>query len=116
MYLYNLWLRTNSFSLNTNSKPIYYYCPIKNPADIFQLLRWQNEEKQITKPLIVYASARDAHDAAKQNFENNQFCIFRVHIFHAGLTNGNLLPENRLQINNPLTMCFDRMWIYIYNL
>ncbi|CAF0864818.1 unnamed protein product [Rotaria sordida] len=102
---------------NIRAKPIYYYCPTKNPADIFQLLRWQNEDKEsTTKPLIVYASVRDAHDAAEQNFENNQFCIFRVHLFHSGIINGNLLPENRLQLSDPLTMCFDRMWVYIYNL
>ncbi len=104
-----------SFSLNANPKPIYYYCPTKNPADIFALLRWQNEEKQSAKPLIVYASVRDAHDAAKQNFDNNQFCIFRVHLFHSGPIKGDLLPENRLQLNNSSTMRFDRMWIYVYN-
>ncbi|CAF0988928.1 unnamed protein product [Rotaria sp. Silwood1] len=103
-------------SSNIRAKPIYYYCPTKNPADIFQLLRWQNEGKELTKPLIVYASVRDAHDAATQNFENNQFCIFRVHLFHSGVINGNLLPENRLELIDPLTMCFDRMWIYVYNL
>ncbi|CAF2541619.1 unnamed protein product [Rotaria sp. Silwood2] len=103
-------------SSNIRAKPIYYYCPTKNPADIFQLLRWQNEDKESAKPLIVYASVRDAHDAAEQNFENNQFCIFRVHLFHSGVINGNLLPENRLQLSDPLTMCFDRMWVYVYNL
>jgi len=98
------------------SKPMYYYCPTKNPNDIFQLLRWQNEEKtQSIKPLIVYASVRDAHDASKQNFENNQFCIFRVHLFHSGVIDGDLLPDNRLRLNNPLTMRFDRIWIYIYD-
>jgi hypothetical protein len=106
----------NLFSSKTRSKPLYYYCPTKNPVDIFRLLRWQNEEKNLIKPLTVYASVRDAHDVATQNFENNQFCIFRIHLFNSGVIDGDLLPENRLQLKNPLTMCFDRMWIYIYNL
>jgi hypothetical protein len=109
-------MKKSSFSSNASSKPLYYYCPTGNPADIFQLLRWQNEEKKSPiKPLIAYASLRDAHDIAQQNFENNQFCIIRVHLFHSGVINGDLLPNNRLQLNNPLTMRFDRMWIYIYN-
>jgi hypothetical protein len=95
---------------------MHYYCPIKNSTDIFELLRYQNENKSLNKPLIAYASLRDAHNAAEQNFENNQFCIFRIHLFHSGVIDGDLLPENRLQLKNPLTMCFDRMWIYIYNL
>lgn len=70
----------------------------------------------MNKPLVVYASIADAHDASEQNPENNQFCIFRVHLFHSGVMNGNLLPKNRLQLNDPLTMCFDRMWIYTFNL
>ncbi|CAF1243270.1 unnamed protein product [Adineta steineri] len=98
------------------SKPIYYYYPIRDPAEIFRTLRWQNEDKRLIKPLIVYANVRDAHDAAKQNFENNQFCIFRIHLFHSGVINGDLLPENRLQLKDPSKMCFDRMWIYIFNL
>jgi hypothetical protein len=103
-------------SFKSNLKPIYYYCPIQNPTDIFQLLRWQNEEKKSMKSLIVYASIHDAHDATKQNFENNQFCLFRVHLFHSGVINGDLLPDNRLQLNNSSTMCFDRMWVYTYNI
>jgi hypothetical protein len=99
----------------TNSKLTYYYYPMKNPDEIFQLLRWQNEDKQSIKPIIVYASVLDAHDAAQQNFDNNQFCIIRVHLLHSGAIDGDLLPENRLQLNNSSTMCFDRMWIYVYN-
>ncbi len=101
---------------NVNSKLMYYYYPIKNPVDIFQLLRWQNEDKQSIKPLIVYASLHDAHDAATQNFENNQFCIIRVHLFHSGVLNGDLLPRNRLQLNDSSTMRFDHMWIYVFNI
>lgn len=88
---------------------------MKNPKDIFDLLRWQNEENQYLKPLILYANVRDAHDAARQFPDNNQFCLLRVHLFHSGAIRGDLLPENRLQLNNSLTMRFDRMWIYIYN-
>ena len=103
------------FRSNVTCKSISYYCPMKNPAEIFQLLRWQNDEKKSAKPLVIYASIRDAHDAAKQNFDNNQFCLFRVHLFHSGAINGNLPPENRLQLKNPSTMQFDQMWVYRYN-
>ncbi|UJR34058.1 hypothetical protein I4U23_021469 [Adineta vaga] len=103
-------------SSNIRNKPVYYYYPIRNPTDTFQLLRWQNEDKRLIKPLTVYASINDAHNMAVQNFESNQFCIFRIHLLHSGVINGTLLTDNRLQLNDPLTMCFDRMWIYVYNL
>ena len=101
--------------ITTNAKPMYYYYPMENPNEIFQLLRWQNEDKQSNKSVTVYASLLDAHDAAKQNFDNNQFCILRVHLLHSGAIKGDLLPQNRLRLNNSSTMCFDRMWIYVYN-
>ena len=104
-----------SFSSNEAANATYYYCPIRNSGDIFDLLRWQNADNQSVKPLIIYASVRDAHDAARQFPENNQFCLLRVHLFHSGAIKGNLLPANRLQLNNSSTMRFDRMWIYIYN-
>ncbi|CAM4756046.1 unnamed protein product [Rotaria magnacalcarata] len=103
-------------SSNLRTEPIYYYCPTKKPTDIFRLLRWQNTENKSTEPLIVYANVRDAHDAAEQNFENNQFCIFRIHIFYDDITNGSVSSEFRLRLRDPSTMCFDRMWVYVYNL
>jgi hypothetical protein len=112
----HLTFNSELLSLNIRSQPTYYYYPTEKSIDIIRLLRWQNEQTHLVKPLIVYASARDAHDATEQNLENNQFCIFRVHLLHSGVITGNLLPENCLQLNDPSTMCFDRMWIYIYNL
>ncbi|CAF3260053.1 unnamed protein product [Rotaria socialis] len=103
-------------SSNLRTQPIYYYCPTKKPADIFRLLRWQNTEKKPTEPLIVYANVRDAHDAAEQNFENNQFCIFRIHIFYDDITNESVSSGFCLRLSDPSTMCFDRMWVYVYNL
>lgn len=106
--------KTNQ-SLNASIKPTYYYYPMENPADFIQILRCQNEENPLVKSLIVYASILDAHDAAKQNFDNDQFCLLRVHVFDSGLINGTLQQQNRLQLNDPSTMCFDRMWIYTYD-
>jgi len=99
-----------------NAKPTYYYYPIDNPSDIISVLRWQNEENPSIKPLIVYANILDAHDAAKQNFDNDQFCLLRVHFLDSGPINGTLLPQNRLQLNNPSATYFDHMWIYVYDL
>lgn len=88
---------------------------MKNLQEIFDLLRWQNTDNQIHQPIIIYASIRDAHDAARQFPENNQFCLLRVYLFHSGAIKGDLLSRNRLQLNHSSTMRFDRMWIYIYN-
>ncbi|CAF1582774.1 unnamed protein product [Adineta ricciae] len=103
-------------SSTSRTKPVYYYCPLRSPSDVFQLLRWQNENKKLIKPLTVYASVNDAHNMATQHFQTNQLCIFRVHLLGSGINNGPLLPDSRLQLDDPLTMCFDRMWIYVYNL
>jgi hypothetical protein len=62
------------------------------------------------KPLIVYSSIRDAHDATELNIENNQFCLLRLLVFQS-----NLIPENSLELYDSSAICFDRMWIYLYN-
>jgi len=98
------------FSSNSQTEPIYYYCPTENVKDIFNLLRCQNEQKLLIKPLIVYSNIRDAHDATELNIENNQFCLLRLNLIQS-----NLLYENPLQLNDPSTICFDRIWIYAYN-
>jgi len=100
----------NSQSLNNPKEPIYYYCPTENLNDIFKLLRCQNEQKQLIKPLIVYSNIRDAHEATELNIENNQFCLLRLNLFQS-----NILHKNSLQLTDPSTICFDRMWIYAYN-
>jgi hypothetical protein len=70
-----------SLSHNPQTKPINYYCPTENLKDIFQLLRYQNEEKQFSKPLMIYSNICDGLDATDLNVETNQFCLLRVNIF-----------------------------------
>jgi len=98
------------FSRNDQNEPVYYYCPTENLNDIFKLLRCQNEQKQLTKPLIVYSNIRDAHYATEFNIETNQFCLLRLNLFQT-----NLVHEDFLQLNDPSIICFDRIWIYTYN-
>jgi hypothetical protein len=99
------------FSLNNQTEPLYYYCPTENPNEIFKLLRCQHEQKEFLKPLIVYSNIHDAHEATELNLENNQFCLLRLHLFQSNL----LIHEDSIQLNDPSTIYFDRMWIYIYN-
>ena len=68
------------------------------------------------EPLIVYVNARDAHEAAEQNPDNNQFCIFRVQLLQDDVVDLTPLPGSRRCLNDPSTVYFDRMWIYVFNL
>ncbi|UJR13310.1 hypothetical protein I4U23_000328 [Adineta vaga] len=78
----------------TNSlKSVYYYCPIENIHDIFKLLRCQNEQNLLLKPLVIYSNIHDAHEATELNLENNQFCLLRLLVFQS-----NLVEENPVEI------------------
>ncbi|UJR13311.1 hypothetical protein I4U23_000329 [Adineta vaga] len=99
------------FPFQTNSsESVYYYCPIENIHDIFKLLRCQNEQNLLLKPLVIYSNIHDAHEATELNLENNQFCLLRLLVFQS-----NLVEENPVEVYDPSMISFDRMWIYIYN-
>ena len=103
-------------SASQRSRPIYYYCSAAKSTDIFQILRWQNEDKHLVAPLLLFSSARDAHNVSKRDTQTNQFCIFRVQLFQSGAASrGSAQPVARLELRDPSMMCFDRMWIYIFN-
>ena len=107
---------TSISSLRTRSTPVPYYCPITETTNVFQLLRLQNSVQNSMEPLMVYANACDAHEAAEQNPDNNQFCIFRVQLLQDTVVNPTPLLGNRRFLNDTSTMYFDRMWIYVFNL
>ena len=67
-------------------------------------------------PLVLYASAGDAHEVSEPDARTNQFCIFRVQLFQPGVPGrSSSQPVARLEMTDPSMMCFDRMWIYIFN-
>ena len=99
-----------SFSLSHLGRTTPFFCPIETPTDLFRLLRWQNGENPSIGPLLVYASAHDAHEATDFNIEHNHFCLLRLQ-----LPDCNLLNEHTLHLDNPSALYFDRMWIYTYD-
>ncbi|CAF0987271.1 unnamed protein product [Adineta steineri] len=100
----------NAQYFDNQIEPVYYYCPTENLKDTWRLLRCQNDQNQLIKPLIIYSNIRDAHEATELNIETNQFCLLRLLVFQS-----NLIQENCLEIYDPTTICFDRMWIYVYS-
>ena len=99
-----------SFRLSDHEQDLIYYCPLENWTTILQLLRWQHGASNVMTPLLVYANARDAHEATEFNVEKNYFCLLRLQLRHSHGT-----EQTSLHLAQPSNMHFDRMWIYSYD-